>query len=78
MSSIAHVIPPSASVCSHTPPTVLASPGEEDPARYFPGGYHPVRLDDVLTDRYRVKRKLGFGLYSTVWLAEDARSVENE
>ncbi len=49
----------------------------EDPDRYCAGGYHPVRLGDVYNDRYQVLRKLGFGLYSTVWLARDLRSVSS-
>ncbi|KAI8953812.1 kinase-like protein [Xylaria longipes] len=39
---------------------------EEDPNRYSPGGYHPVRIGDEFHDgKYRVIRKLGYGLYST-------------
>ncbi len=48
---------------------------EEDPSQYRPGGYHPVRVGEMFADRYQVIRKLGFGQYSTVWLAHDARSV---
>lgn len=73
MSSLASINSHPASVGSSTPSNVFAPPQEEDPARYCPGGYHPIQLGDVLADRYRVKRKLGFGIYSTVWLAEDAR-----
>ena len=36
---------------------------------YEPGGYHPVMIDDLLHNRYRVVDKLGFGGYSTIWLA---------
>ncbi|EON65280.1 CMGC/SRPK protein kinase [Coniosporium apollinis CBS 100218] len=40
--------------------------------RYRVGGYHPVYLGDFLKDgRYRIIHKLGFGGYSTVWLAKD-------
>jgi serine/threonine protein kinase len=46
---------------------------EENPERYCPGGYHPVHLGDVFDDRYVVVRKLGYGQYSTVWLARDMR-----
>ena len=38
---------------------------------YRPGGYHPVILGDVLQDRYRIIRKLGYGSFSTAWLAVD-------
>ena len=42
----------------------------EDLAHYKPGGYHPVHLGDIFS-RYRVMYKLGFGAFSTVWLARD-------
>ncbi|KAL8728714.1 MAG: hypothetical protein Q9166_005201 [cf. Caloplaca sp. 2 TL-2023] len=45
---------------------------EEPIERYCPGRYHPVKLGDVFGNRYKVVRKLGWGLYSTVWLARDA------
>lgn len=39
---------------------------------YRPGGLHPVHLDDMLhAGRYKVIRKLGYGAFSTVWLAQD-------
>jgi len=40
-------------------------------AYYRPGGYHPVTIGDRLGNRYRVIHKLGFGSYSTTWLARD-------
>ena len=45
---------------------------------YKKGGFHPVHLDDVLGERYRVCRKLGFGASSTVWLAKDLKSVDSD
>lgn len=46
--------------------------GVENPINYHIGGYHPVNLGDELCDgRYHVIHKLGFGSYSTVWLAKD-------
>ncbi|PLB49673.1 kinase-like protein [Aspergillus steynii IBT 23096] len=45
--------------------------GVETLEKYRPGGYHPLRIGDVLNNRYQVADKLGFGGYSTVWLALD-------
>ena len=39
--------------------------------RYRPGGYHVVCIGDRLNHRYEIIHKLGFGTYSTVWLAWD-------
>lgn len=36
----------------------------------FPG-YHPIHLGDILHNRYRVVRKVGWGHFSTVWLCRD-------
>jgi|SRR5690242_12405169 len=38
---------------------------------YEPGGYHPVMIDDLLHNRYRIVDKLGYGGYSIIWLARD-------
>lgn len=38
---------------------------------YEPGGYHPVMIDDLLHNLYRIVDKLGYGGYSTIWLARD-------
>lgn len=43
----------------------------EDLENYEPGGFHPVHLGDVYDDQYRVVHKLGFGGFSTVWLARN-------
>jgi hypothetical protein len=56
------------------PPKVQAM--EEPLGKYRPGGYHPVGLGDTFDGgRFSVIRKLGWGQYSTVWLAKDAKSV---
>jgi serine/threonine-protein kinase SRPK3 len=47
---------------------------EEGRHEYRPGGYHPISVGDVLKGRYTIRRKLGFGRYSTVWLASDDTS----
>jgi hypothetical protein len=39
---------------------------------YRPGHFHPVHIGDVFKDgRFTVVRKLGYGSFSTVWLAFD-------
>ncbi|KAI6110283.1 kinase-like protein [Pisolithus croceorrhizus] len=48
---------------------------EEDYEDYVKGGYHPVHIGDTFSDsRYIVVRKLGWGHFSTVWLAKDTKS----
>ncbi|KAL9017013.1 MAG: hypothetical protein Q9185_005662 [Variospora sp. 1 TL-2023] len=37
------------------------------------GRYYPVRIGDVIKERYQVVGKLGYGLGSTVWLANELR-----
>ncbi len=50
---------------------------QESLLRYIKGGYHPVSLGDTLdSDRYRIHHKLGFGSFSTVWLAEDTERAQ--
>ncbi|KAI0344937.1 kinase-like protein [Trametopsis cervina] len=47
---------------------------EEDWEDYVRGGYHPVHVGDSFSDgRYVVVRKLGWGHFSTVWLAKDTK-----
>ena len=48
---------------------------ESEPTEdYKTGGYHPMRIGDVIARRYKIERKLGWGVYSTVWLAQDNTS----
>ncbi|CDR96731.1 protein kinase domain containing protein, putative [Babesia bigemina] len=46
----------------------------EDGDAYVVGGYHPVKIGEVYDGRYRIEGKLGWGYFSTVWLATDMRS----
>jgi len=45
---------------------------QERMSRYRPDGFHPVKLGDTFkSGRYKVYHKLGYGGFSTVWLAID-------
>jgi len=44
---------------------------EETLSTYNPADYYPVRIGDVLHDKYTVVVKLGYGRSSTTWLAQD-------
>lgn len=59
--------------CSSSP----SASEEEDEGfdSYRKGGYHAVRVGDSFNGgRYIAQRKLGWGEFSTVWLAYDTRS----
>lgn len=46
----------------------------EDLEEYREGGFHPVSIDDELDrGRYKIIHKLGYGTFSTVWLARDVK-----
>lgn len=48
------------------------SPVEEQTLqRYAEKQYSAVRIGETLNRRYQVVAKLGYGAYSTVWLARD-------
>ncbi|KAK4451339.1 serine-threonineeeee protein kinase [Podospora aff. communis PSN243] len=44
---------------------------EEGSFRYHHGGLHPVYIGELYGGKYIVRRKLGYGNWSTVWLVED-------
>ncbi|KAF7182862.1 hypothetical protein CNMCM7691_002606 [Aspergillus felis] len=50
--------------------------GVESLEKYRPGGYHPIMIGDMLHARYHIVDKLGFGGYSTIWLARDTRQEQ--
>ena len=37
------------------------------------GRYYPVRIGDIIENKYQIVGKLGFGVGSTVWLANKFR-----
>ncbi|MCQ2821200.1 MAG: protein kinase, partial [archaeon] len=40
---------------------------------YKMNGYHPVHIGEVLLERYVIMQKLGWGHFSTAWLAKDVK-----
>ncbi|KAI0668114.1 kinase-like protein [Trametes maxima] len=65
------------SSAAYTPSGIEWEEQEEPLHKYdlVHGGYRPVAIGHVLGGRYTVIRKLGWGVYSTVWLVQDHRSV---
>ena len=52
-----------------------ASEEDEDLDCYRKGGYHAVRVgDSFAAGRFIAQRKLGWGQFSTVWLAYDTKT----
>lgn len=50
--------------------------GDEGEDGYKPGGYHRVRIGDKFNGgRYTIIEKLGWGHFSTVWMAYDKKAV---
>ncbi|KAK5632765.1 hypothetical protein RRF57_008479 [Xylaria bambusicola] len=45
--------------------------------KYEVGGYHPLKVDDIILGRYLIVDKLGHGSFSTVWLAKDQQAKEH-
>ncbi|ODV59534.1 kinase-like protein [Ascoidea rubescens DSM 1968] len=52
---------------------------EEDVSDYCPGGYHPIKIGDKYgsSGQYTILRKLGWGHFSTVWLAYDSEKFHH-
>jgi len=47
---------------------------DEGRGGYRKGGYHPVKEGEWYKHRYQIKKKLGWGHFSTVWLAQDSKT----
>ncbi|XP_051964975.1 SRSF protein kinase 1-like isoform X2 [Xyrauchen texanus] len=65
--------PPTETQMQEPDEEILGSDDEEqeDPNDYCKGGYHHVKIGDLFNGKYHVIRKLGWGHFSTVWLAWD-------
>ncbi|KAK4987165.1 hypothetical protein LTR66_007669 [Elasticomyces elasticus] len=42
---------------------------------YHQKRYYPVKIGEVFKNQYRIIAKLGYGAYSTIWLARDERFI---
>ncbi|KAH6618304.1 kinase-like domain-containing protein [Chaetomium sp. MPI-SDFR-AT-0129] len=51
---------------------------EEGSNVYRPGGFHPVYIGDVYADKYKIMNKIGYGMYSTVWLVKDLTKPDDD
>ena len=47
----------------------LSDDEQEELDDYNDGGYHPAHIGEIIDSKYIVLKKLGFGHFSTVWLA---------
>nr|KAK5440830.1 hypothetical protein LTR18_007434 [Exophiala xenobiotica] len=50
---------------------------EETLPQYKADSFYPVRINEVLNDRYKLCVKLGFGMTATVWLARDLHAEQS-
>lgn len=50
----------------------------ESPSEYKKGGYHPVCIGEKYNEKYIIEKKLGFGYFSTVWLASDQTRPDDD
>ncbi|KAF5596095.1 kinase domain-containing protein [Fusarium pseudoanthophilum] len=64
-----------AATSSSSPVFYLPIEDAESPYGYSPGGYHSIDIGDHLARRYRVVHKLGYGGFSTIWLARDEAAL---
>lgn len=50
----------------------------EGQSGYRKGGYHPVSVGEQYNQRYTIEKKLGWGHFSTVWLASDSKVPDDD
>ncbi|KAJ5796120.1 protein kinase [Penicillium psychrosexuale] len=67
-------LPPLVHRLTHTVAAHSQAIEEQTLPSYHKKYYYPVKIGQVFNDRYRIIAKLGYGAYSTVWLARDERS----
>ncbi|KAJ5322740.1 protein kinase [Penicillium brevicompactum] len=69
-------LPPLVRRLTHTTAVHIQAIEEQTLPFYHRKYYYPVKIGQVFNDRYRIIAKLGYGAYSTVWLAWDERANE--
>ncbi|KAH6848251.1 kinase-like domain-containing protein [Chaetomium sp. MPI-CAGE-AT-0009] len=62
------------------PAETVPDPGDIEEGRdeYRPGGFHPVYIGDVYAGKYKIRNKVGYGAYSTVWLVQDLTKPDGD
>jgi serine/threonine-protein kinase SRPK3 len=48
---------------------------EQKLPQFYQKKYYPVKIGDIFKQQYRIITKLGYGAYSTVWLARDEKLI---
>ncbi|KAK4170778.1 serine-threonineeeee protein kinase [Triangularia setosa] len=51
-------------------------PESAPPPAALSSGFHPVYIGDIYAEKYKVLSKIGYGVYSTVWLVRDLTKPE--
>lgn len=52
----------------------VLEPWDKSDKRNTPDVFYPIRLGDLINERYLVEHKLGSGGFSTVWMAHDRQN----
>ena len=47
---------------------------EEGRDACHPSGFHTVYVGDAFNNRYHILNKIGYGVYSTMWLVQDMQN----
>ncbi|CAL2048887.1 unnamed protein product [Caenorhabditis brenneri] len=72
-----HVTPASLPSIGNSSRLVLRESSSNEPLdQYKKGGYLTVNIGDVLSSRYTILKKIGWGGYSTVWMAKTKNTDE--
>jgi serine/threonine protein kinase len=62
-------------ISSYIDPAFFDDEGNNE---YHQGGYCPVKVKEIINNRYEVVGKCGWGHYSTVWLCVDTHAFNKD